>query len=540
MKLALTLLIVIFSCGLFFGMPPASLAENLALERLLEVFENKGVITPEELQTIREAMAQDQERLLRKESEISETQRALITWEKELKDKEESLKARESALSQKEQPPVIAPRSAETSGDRQDASGLQEAPPQDRKTERKIPVEASYEDGFCLTTPEPELFSLCLGGLLQTDYRYFEYDTGDPDENKFDLRRVRLQLSGQGLHRFGYKFEYEFQGASSRNLLDAYVDAYLFPFASFRIGQFKEPFSLEHYTLDSLGFFAERSMGYYLTPGRDLGVMAHGSLWEDRINYGLGMFNGDGLDDTTGGDVDDPEFTGRITFMPFKHWGVSLLDGLHVGGSLSYANIDRNNIEIHVKTTGLTELFDVASRAKFNIIRGADDRSRYGAELAWVWGPLAVAGESTYVLFRDITTSADRFDFEIQDSYASFLWMVTGEEPAIRNGVFQSIKPTRGVQEGGWGAFGLAFRYDFFEADDIAYDVLVNAGDSVREAEAFTVALNWYPTDFVRLVLDATRTTFDRPLLIDRDPLTGEAVYSDREDVFTGRLQFGF
>jgi phosphate-selective porin OprO/OprP len=263
-------------------------------------------------------------------------------------------------------------------------------------------------------------------------------------------------------------------------------------------------------------------------------------LWEGRINYGLGMFNGDGLDDTTGGDVDDPEFTGRIAFMPFKHWGVSLLDGLHVGGSLSYANIDRNNIEIHVKTTGLTELFDVASRAKFNIIRGADDRSRYGAELAWVWGPLAVAGESTYVLFRDITTSADRFDFEIQDSYASFLWMVTGEEPAIRNGVFQPIRPTRGVQEGGWGAFGLAFRYDLFEADDIAYDVLVNAGDSVREAEAFTVALNWYPTDFVRLVLDATRTTFDRPLLIDRDPLTGEAVYSDREDVFTGRLQFGF
>ncbi|MDY6951051.1 MAG: porin, partial [Thermodesulfobacteriota bacterium] len=168
------------------------------------------------------------------------------------------------------------------------------------------------------------------------------------------------------------------------------------------------------------------------------------------------------------------------------------------------------------------------------------NRSRYGAELAWVWGPLAVAGESTYVLFEDITTSAERFDFELQDSYASLLWMITGEEPAIKNGVFQPIKPARGVRQGGWGGFGLAFRYDFFEADDIAYEVLINEGDSVREAEAFTIALNWYPTAFVRVVLDVTRTNFDRPLLIDRDPLTGEAIYSDREDVVTGRVQFGF
>jgi phosphate-selective porin OprO/OprP len=318
------------------------------------------------------------------------------------------------------------------------------------------------------------------------------------------------------------------------------VDANVFSFASFRIGQFKEPFSLEHCTLDSLGFFAERSMGYYLTPGRDVGLMAHASLWSDRIYYGLGIFNGDGLDDAPGGHVDTPEFTGRLVLAPFKHRRISLLEDLQVGGSLSYAEIDQNNVEIHAKTTGLTPFFDVASRAKFNIIREADKRSRYGAELAWVWGPFAVAGESTYVLYQDITTSADQFDFELEDYYASLLWMVTGEKPALQNGVFQPIKPKRSVWDGGWGAIGLAFRYDSFEADQIAYDVLIYEGDSVREAEAYTIALNWYLAPSVRVVLDATRTEFDRPLLIDRDPLTGEAIYSDREVVITGRFQFGF
>ena len=101
---------------------------------------------------------------------------------------------------------------------------------------------------------------------------------------------MRLLLKGNITNRFGYRFEYEFQGAGSRNLLDAYVDAHISPYASIRVGQFKEPFSLEQYTKDKNLFFAERSMGYYLTPGRDVGLMVHGSFWDDRINYGIGMF----------------------------------------------------------------------------------------------------------------------------------------------------------------------------------------------------------------------------------------------------------
>jgi len=42
------------------------------------------------------------------------------------------------------------------------------------------------------------------------------------------------------------------------------------------------------------------------------------------------------------------------------------------------------------------------------------------------------------------------------------------------------------------------------------------------------------------LILDATRTDFDKPLLVSRDPLTGSAIFSDREDVFTARFQFQF
>ena len=43
-------------------------------------------------------------------------------------------------------------------------------------------------------------------------------------------------------------------------------------------------------TADQNLWFSERSIGYFLTPRRDVGAMAHASILEDRLNYGFGIF----------------------------------------------------------------------------------------------------------------------------------------------------------------------------------------------------------------------------------------------------------
>jgi len=513
MRWKTTCIVLTVATAFFFCMNAQIRAQDTALRQLVELLEKKGALTPAEAEAMRTVIEQDQQRLQEKERALDQ--------------REEELLRREQALAEKEsekptQPLSEASKTAST------------------KMEKGLPLEAVYDHGFWLKTTESDLFSLRVGGLLQTDYRYYDYDSQDPDKNKFDIRRARLFVQGNLTDRFSYKFEYEFQGAGSRRLLDAYGDVHLLPYLSVRVGQFKEPFSLEQVTKDKNIVFAERSMAYYLTPGRDVGVMAHASVWDDRINYGLGLFNGDGEDDSTGGDVDEPQFTGRLVFAPFRKWGPSWLEDFQFGGSLSYARIDRNNVSVHVKTTGLTSFFDVSSSAKFNIIREADKSYRYGAELGWAFGPFALASEYIKLQFRDIKTSADQFNADFEDTYVSLLWMVTGERPSYKNGVFQPITPKRSLWEGGWGGLGLAVRYDVFEADDAAYDTLVEEGDSVRKAKAYTVALNWFIDPNIRLILDATRTEFDRPLQIDRDSITGESIYSDREDVLTARFQFEF
>jgi len=498
------------------GSQGVCLGDSRAMEQLLSVFEQKGLLSPAEAGAVRKSLAEEREAAAKREKELEQKEADLVKREEELRKREQSFRDEESTAVKKDAVPGEA-RAAEA--------------------EQKAVI--TYRNGLRISSDVPE-FSLRLGGLLQGDYRHFDYGEEDPDKNKFDIRRARLLIQGTALKYFDYKFQYEFQGPESRNLLDAYADVHALKVASFRIGQFKEPFSLEQTTDVKNRVFAEPSIGFYLTPNRDVGLMAHGSLWAESINYGVGIFNGDGPDDTAGGDEDALQVTGRLVVAPFRSMAIPLLDYFQVGGSFSRANIDRNNVRVNLKTAGLTTFFDVSSTAKFRVIRDADSSSRYGAELGWAYGPFALMAEYIRFDFKDVRTSAEQFDIELRDYYVAGLWMITGEKPSFRRGVFQPIEPKRSVFQGGWGALGLALRYDNFEADEGVYDVLITAGESVRKVEAYSVALNWYLNAFARLIIDFTRSNFDQPLLISRDPLTGTALFSDHETVLTGRFQFHF
>ena len=84
-------------------------------------------------------------------------------------------------------------------------------------------------------------------------------------------------------------------------------------------------------------------MGFYLTPGRDVGLMLHGSLYDEAIMYGLGVFNGDGTDADRRSQKDEKQVTGRLVFKPLHHWGPDFLKTLQVGGSCSASRLDTSD-----------------------------------------------------------------------------------------------------------------------------------------------------------------------------------------------------
>jgi phosphate-selective porin len=119
--------------------------------------------------------------------------------------------------------------------------------------------------------------------------------------------------------------------------------------------------------------------------------------------------------------------------------------------------------------------------------------------------------------------------------------MLTGERPELKGGVLGKIRPIRdfNIRTGSWGALGLGFMYQQFEADKITYESLVNEGFSVREANSLTAAINWYLNAMVRFSLDYSRTRFCDPLFLGFDD-SGAAYYEDIEHAWMARLQLEF
>ena len=103
------------------------------------------------------------------------------------------------------------------------------------------------KDGFYLYTDEDAGFQMRLGGGLQVDYRHYAED--DRADNRFDIRRARLNLSGRLFHLLGYRASYEFEGNEPQNLLDACGEIGIYGPNSLKFGQLKVPFSLEWQTI---------------------------------------------------------------------------------------------------------------------------------------------------------------------------------------------------------------------------------------------------------------------------------------------------
>ncbi len=401
---------------------------------------------------------------------------------------------------------------------------------------------AGYKDGFYIRSEEEGGMELRLGGSFQADYRYYAEE--ERADNRFDIRRARLRFRGQLTQYFRFGMEYEFEGNETDNLVDAYGEAVFDP-SALRFGQFKEPFSLEWQSADKAQHFSERSMGYYLGPKRDIGIMLHGSLFQDRMMFAAGLFNGDGDDGSASGpEEDSPEMATRVTVSPFKRSLSPWLTGFQFGASATYAQIDPLNVDLRVKSTGMvgtdTNLYVLTHNTKFGVIHDAGSRRRVGVEAAWAAGPVIFQGEYFRLTYTDLVTAGDNPpDADFTSWYASAVWCISGERPILSKGIVKPIYPDNffNPQEGTWGAFCLAARIDHFSGDEN----WINPASfvSVREADAYSLALNWVLFPMARVVLDFTHTNLSEPVRVRVLP-DGSADYIDAENVITCRFSLDF
>lgn len=180
--------------------------------------------------------------------------------------------------------------------------------------------------------------SLSLGGLLQVQFE--DGDRGDSrfpatGEDRFYLRRARMNATGTFAEQFDFRIEFDLAGTlGSTNglraqMTDGYVNWNRYAGANIRAGQFKTPFGFEQLYPDPRLLTIERSLvNDRLTLSRQLGAQLGGDLLDKHISYAVGVFNGNGVNNSAN---DNSKFlwAARLAVTPWK--------GNLFGGAASWA-----------------------------------------------------------------------------------------------------------------------------------------------------------------------------------------------------------
>lgn len=360
-----------------------------------------------------------------------------------------------------------------------------------------------YDEGFYLQGTDD---ALRIGGWVQGDVRV--YEPGQPGVTQFLIRRARLDLRGNLEHDFIYRFFGEFEGATgtsqnSANLKEGWLEYGRWPFLRLRLGQFKEPFSLEAQYASLWTDFVESPVGVAnLQPAEDLGFMGFGKAFGNHVEYGVGIFNGTPTNSAETND--DKDIAGRVVAIPFAQSSNRWLKGLYVGGSATYGKQASTLDATGFVTAGGTRFFAFANPTAGNDVTFNDSRLRAGTDLEWLVGPVALKGEYLFTRLRNVTFGAAVQNQDLHGLAAQVSWLVTGEAKP-RN---RSVVPTRNFSPGkGWGAWEVAARYEQFRTDQ----ALITSGAAAGTDDLWvaTAGVNWWPNRHVRVMFNYVRTQFD-------------------------------
>ena len=473
---------------------------------------------------------------------------------------------------------------------------------------KETSVSGKVKDGTVVWESGDKSTSLGLTGRLHFDMRNVDEDNNqsgvsDADRdsktlgNSYEVRRARIGAKGKMFKDFDYEVVANAVG-SNTNVIDvAYLNWAKFEPVQLRVGQFKQPFSLEQLTSSNNIDFMERSYQDQIIPAKKPGLMVHGVPTKG-LTYAVSTYqqNPFGVESV---ESDGRSFAGRATlnFAEMAGWKDAVF---HVGlsgfnseyGVLPTSSSNGSSTaptcttvdatppatgyvttctNPSVATNGTVFAFRTEGRGLANVYRaqiGGDsvayggsmpsnraakvENNAYGVELALTTGPFKLQGEYTGQTFdASVKGTTSEVKADVQAFYVEALWMLTGENYSdwYKNGIWSGIKPKSNfdLETGkGMGAWEIGFRYDDFKVDDVT---VVGTGSRIQGtqdanknggAKTYTAGLKWQLNPNMRMLLNYSHTKFDDAFVpVDLSTSQG-AKTVDKEDLLMLRTQVAF
>jgi phosphate-selective porin OprO and OprP len=466
-------------------------------------------------------------------------------------------------------PPKVAPESKPAaSAGTADAEAKPAATPI-AKDKPKEEITAKFKDGITWESPDKSTM-IGLRGRIESDYRqYFGNDALGADT--FDVRRAYLAVEGKFYDDIDFRIRMNFadlngptavactavgtntSGAplctstatvattSTSHFDEGWLNLGWWKPAQIRVGQFKMPFSLEQMTSDIFTDFQERNMGDALVPGKERGIMLHGSPFKG-VNYGLAYTNGQGRNtNDTNETVDGKDWIGRA--------GINVADLAGLDNSVIYlgAAYTTGTIPVAAAPSGRTEARGIQFFRPSAFTGDDVDRKRYALESAFAWGPVKLQAEFLHADFSGTSSAGVAYDRGIDAYYANLTWLITGERYAdnFRSERFVRIRPKNNFAPGKTccGAWELGLRYSKYDAGDFSSSNPIGTGvtpaTGASVAKAWTLGAKWIVNPNTRFLLNYVRTDFGNTITVTPSA-PGKAAQTDKESAITVRGQFDF
>lgn len=156
----------------------------------------------------------------------------------------------------------------------------------------RMPLRARFGPGFQLQTYD-EQFSLQIHYESQVEARVWDPSRDNPANSGFFLPRQRFFFNGTMTKNVEYEVSIN-RGVNNINLLNAYLNFHFDDALEVRIGRFFTPFNYDQYAVSNYWLLTpERSLfTTNLSLNRQIGAMAWGYLFDKRLDYAVGAFNG--------------------------------------------------------------------------------------------------------------------------------------------------------------------------------------------------------------------------------------------------------
>jgi phosphate-selective porin OprO/OprP len=378
--------------------------------------------------------------------------------------------------------------------------------------------------------------NVALHGVFQADFGWFHQDanslaTFGRIQDGADFRRARLQANGAVTENVNYFIQFDFAFPGRPTFTDLWMEMIDLPFlGAVRIGQWKEPFSLEVVSSFRYTTFAERSLLFQsFTPFRHIGMGFYNHADNLRATWAASAFRS-GQDQFGGSISTDGGWSGagRVTGLP---WYDEAADGryyLHLGSAYWFNSPPHHihrfrtipeyfigeNIPGDIGTS-LQAVPGALNGTPFFVdtgpLLGVNHVQTFGGEVLWVHGPWSVQSEAMVALVNRRDQPNDMFS----GMYAQVGYFLTGEHrPYDRKaGAIDRIIPfenffwvrTPGGPCLGKGAWEVASRFSHVHLND--NDVV---GGTLTD---WTMGVNWYinpyckiQANYIRAFLNHRRT----------------------------------